>query len=255
MAQAATQPRNPRLEEILRTLEKLGTQNLTVADTCKLIQFIKRSTIDQASADKNLIINQDRYITGFRNNSYQREINALCRLAESLDFSQALHEWVDSRLEALAQRLAREHTALQMREVWQNMDENGHLSYIRTVNILHAQTFSSDDLPIAPAEIQIKRLPERTLGTFHFAGNELYAASQPVIHLDPKNIHRSTLEKAIGTIVHEGLHNVLRQLARHHHAYPLAARHPLRQDAALMLARIQYDHIYQASSKRHTAPM
>lgn len=240
-AQAAAPPRNPRLIQILETLERHGTQDLGVADICKLIQFIKRSTIEQARADKKLVINQDRYITAFADNSYQREIEALQKLAVAVDFTPSLHHWVDSALTTLAQRLAREHTGAQMRDIWQRMDENGHLAYMRTINILHAQSFSGDDLPITPADIQIKRLPERTLGTFHFEGDELYAASQPVIHLDPRNIHSSPLEKAIGTIVHEGLHNTLRQLARLHHAGRLPAGHTLAKDAGIMLARIRYD--------------
>ncbi|QQG36003.1 MAG: hypothetical protein HYS17_10955 [Micavibrio aeruginosavorus] len=240
-SQASAAAKNPRLRQIIQTLEERGTEGLGVTDICKLIQFTKREILARARADKKLLTNQGHYITGFSDDSYRREIDALKILAEGLHFTPALHQWVDSCLTGLAQRLAREHTAAQMRDIWKGMDENGHLSYMKAVNILHAQAFSQRELPIAPADIQVKSLPDRILGTFCFDGHELYAASQPIIHLDPSNIHKSTLEKAVGTVVHEGLHNVLRQLARHHHANPLSSAHPLRKDAALMLARVQYD--------------
>lgn len=240
-SQTSAGAKNPRLRAIVQTIEERGTGGLGVTDTCKLIQFIKRGVLEQARTDKKLLTNQDHYITGFSDDSYRREIDALKILAEGLHFTPALHQWVDSCLNVLAQRLAREHTAAQMRDIWKAMDEHGHLSYMKAINVLHAQAFSQYQLPVAPADIKVKTLPRDILGTFCFDGHELYAASQPVIHLDPINIHKSSLEKAMGTIVHEGLHNVLRQLARHHHATPLPSTHPLREDAALMLDRIQYD--------------
>lgn len=137
--------------------------------------------------------------------------------------------------------MAQEHTAEQMRTLWDRMDENGRFSYMRAVNVMQTQAFSEPQITFVPADIRIKKMPERILGTFQFEGDILHQSSRPVIHLDPANLQKSSLDMALESINHEGLHSMLRQLARIHHAGKIAKNHPLYGDAEMMLSRIRYN--------------
>jgi hypothetical protein len=133
---AAAWPHNPRLAEILGTLDKSGTADLSVDDVCKLTQFIRNAIINQAEQDKLLIIDKDRYVTGLAHDSFPREIKALTKLAFSIDFSSALQAWAQLGLRKLTARMAQEHTAAQMRTLWGQMDENGRFSLLRNMQLV-----------------------------------------------------------------------------------------------------------------------
>ena len=236
----AAGPRNPRLESILVALEKRGPDSLPPVEICKLISFIKNAILGCALDDGSLKI-KNGHIEGLPDNGFQREISAITNLARRLNFSDKFHEWVDGRLRALAYRMAREHPVEKMERIWRTMDEHGRHSYLRTIHQLQINFFSDETITFVAAEVTPKKLPDRILGTFEFDGNDLFIGSVPKISINPSELVKSTAENATGAVIHEGLHSILRQLARLRYQDRMASDHPLYQDATLMFHLVKHD--------------
>lgn len=240
MNNAAAWTSNTHLEGILIALEKRGPDSLPPRDIAKLISFIKNAVIENGRENGTLII-KGNYIVGLPANGYQREITAIKILAQRLEFSDKFHEWMNDRLRALAYRMAREHPVEQMEKIWRTMDENGRLSYIRAVHQIQTNLFSDDKVDFIPAQVTPKKMEANTLGTFEFDGNPLYDSSRLKIAINPSELMKSTAENATGAVIHEGIHSILRQLARMNNRNLIAPSHPLHKDAKMMHDFVKYD--------------
>ena len=237
----AAWPHEPELEKRLIALEKRGPAELPPRDICRLIQFIKYAVLAQCKKDNSFVKDSNGNILALPDNGFQREISAIRTLQSHLHFSNTFHEWVDDRLRALAHRMAREHNADAMKNIWKQMDENGRYSYLRTLHAVQIQLFSDDLLAFKQADVQLQKMSQHVLGEFSFGGNPLQKNTSMKIAINPAELHKSTHESAAGALVHETLHCILRQLVPAHHHKDIQREHPLHKDSALIHDYALYD--------------
>lgn len=231
---------NPHIHALLEAVEARQVSNLAVQTQCAMIKIISGAVINQAQMDGTLVRDpKNNAILSLPLDDFDREIKALTHLGCQMKFSPALIDWVEANLIRLATRMAQHARHTDMQANWDRLDDGGRLGYLRTVNTLQMASFSDDTLTFTPSDLVCRNLPSRILGEFSFDGYPLDPASRPQITINPRHLGSAPCKEMTGIMVHEGLHSVLRQLARLNHGGALPANHPFAADGALMTTRIQ----------------
>ncbi|MCM2344371.1 MAG: hypothetical protein NDJ24_07405 [Alphaproteobacteria bacterium] len=231
---------NPHIHALLEAVETRQVSDLAVQTQCAMIKIISGAVINQAQMDGTLVRDaKNKTILSLPLDDFDREIKALVHLGSQMKFSLALIDMIEQRLILLARQMAQHTRHADMQVRWNTLDDGGRLGYLQTINTLQMASFSDEDLRFTPAQLVCHNLPSRIVGEFDFDGPPLDPASRPRIAINPRHLDTASCAEMTGIMVHEGLHSILRQLARHHHFGTMAADHPFSADGALMETRIQ----------------
>lgn len=231
--------RPAHLEQLLERLEQLDLRDIPDEERSKAVQFLTRSLFSEADQENFWYTSPENKEQYLHEPPFAQEIKHLLRLLDSLALSAEAHQWALDRTQALAETLKRVAPYRDTERQWSGLNMTEKKEKLAVVNRLQCEIFKEGAINFIPAEIKFDATT-RYNGFIRPRPVDLELKTIVPIHINETRVREGTYAQCSQTVVHEQLHGMFAQLAIAERHGLIPREHPLKKDAARLLARHKY---------------
>lgn len=231
--------RPAHLERLLTRLETTEIDAIPYAERSKAIQHLTTTIFSEAANGSFWYKDPDFGSQRLIEEAFQREVDQIVRLLDSLSLSESAKEWVATRSIELALELEKATPYSEMSAQWPSLPPLEKIDVLKDIIRLQARVFEKGAIAFMPAPLKSHNRPGLA-GFLMPKAIDLDTKHISPVHISENRLSHGSFKNCAITAIHEQLHSMFAQFAIAAHHSWMPPSHPLAEDAQKLLARHKY---------------